>query len=687
MQVVNPHASAEISGLQASSFGFEMNAKMYDILISKMYTNKPGAVIRELSANAWDAHVEAGNSDKPFDMQLPTWLDKTFRIRDYGTGIPHNKFEQIYTNVGASTKEGTNTLIGGFGLGSKAPFTMTDTFMVENFHEGLKTTWVCFKDKGVPQVSKVSTEATDEPNGLCVSFTFDSSEVTEFTRQVMTQLRYFPVKPNITGGEGPIMFPPLPDNWDTKDYFFTAKADDYYNRKDAYVVMGNVCYNLNVSRFDYKYRDIFRQGIIIKMPIGSVDIPPSRENLEMTERTIKAISDVLDRILKDYEDEVKQSVAQVTSEFELRKLLLDVNSDLLPRDFWDNEYNGRSFRVLRNNSYKTLGDCEMFEVVERRSKKRYVSAYVGLRSLVDDLCVFYVNDLGKGSRSFIADSDVTDYDASGNPTGKRTIILQPDHYLVKDKATVIQNIVNKMKEQIGKEPLLLSTLIGQLPKKPKGTNKPRVEPQQVFLLNTATTDRSKLLSEAIEQQDLPSTGYYIRLHGNKLITTINNLGDYWVKGLHEFLDGPVYLVRTKTIPKVTGLKELSNTHVLNCKKAIVDKAVETYRWDSVLNYFHVVPKEFLPYLRNVKDPSLKAYIRCCKYVVNKNSARSCKYVDLAKTLDHNALYVVGAYNPSPKVIKAKEKYQEVHELLCHITSSYSEERNKKRLTAFNLLIN
>lgn len=362
MEILNIHQQAEISGIQAAAFGFEMNAKMYDILISKMYTNKPGAVIRELSSNAWDAHKEAGKEDTPFEIQLPTWLDKTFSIRDYGTGIPHDKFEHIYTNVGSSTKEGTNEFIGGFGLGSKTPFTMTDTFMVENWNSGVKTTWICFKDKGVPQVSKVNEEPSSEASGLKVSFSFDSNEVPEFTKQITKQLQFFPVKPVVTGGEGNIAFIPLPIGWETKEYFYRNSKDSRgYVDRSSYVVMGNVAYDLASTYFDYQYRHIFDAGLIIKVPIGAVDIPPSRENLEMTPRTIAALTKVLNVIKTDYEKDTKVKLDACTTVLEARKLVVDLNSNLLSRTFKDTyEFMGVPYSQLANSYISDLAGYSLY---------------------------------------------------------------------------------------------------------------------------------------------------------------------------------------------------------------------------------------------------------------------------------------------------------------------------------------
>ncbi len=80
-----------------TGFRIEANAKAFDILSSKIYTDVPLAIVRELSTNAFDAHVENNCADKPFDVKLPNALDPEFAIRDFGPGLSDENIETIYT--------------------------------------------------------------------------------------------------------------------------------------------------------------------------------------------------------------------------------------------------------------------------------------------------------------------------------------------------------------------------------------------------------------------------------------------------------------------------------------------------------------------------------------------------------------------------------------------------------------
>ena len=69
-------------GIQTtSSFGIARTPHMFNILSSGLYSDKIAAVLREISCNAMDAHIMGGEPDKPFQVKLPTTLDRTFFVK------------------------------------------------------------------------------------------------------------------------------------------------------------------------------------------------------------------------------------------------------------------------------------------------------------------------------------------------------------------------------------------------------------------------------------------------------------------------------------------------------------------------------------------------------------------------------------------------------------------------------
>ena len=89
-------------------------------LLRNNYSNTSLAVIREITANAVDANKEA-NSTRKVEVKLPTTMNPTFSVRDYGSGLSQGDVFGLYSKYGKSTKRQSNNYIGAFGIGKFAP--------------------------------------------------------------------------------------------------------------------------------------------------------------------------------------------------------------------------------------------------------------------------------------------------------------------------------------------------------------------------------------------------------------------------------------------------------------------------------------------------------------------------------------------------------------------------------------
>jgi len=124
----NEKTKCETNMSGSTAFSIQASSKMFKILSSGLYSNKEKAIIRELSCNAYDANIDAGNKRIPIKVHLPNTLECFFSVKDNGTGLSPDEMTQIYTQYGNSTKTDRNDQIGALGLGSKSPFSYTSSF-------------------------------------------------------------------------------------------------------------------------------------------------------------------------------------------------------------------------------------------------------------------------------------------------------------------------------------------------------------------------------------------------------------------------------------------------------------------------------------------------------------------------------------------------------------------------------
>lgn len=109
---------------------------IFEILRDKMYSDKIGAVAREVVSNSRDANREAGREDVPVVVEIvkPNKFasigHQSIVFHDNGIGITPDRMADVFIKYASSTKRGSNNETGGFGLGAKTPFAYSDTFTV-----------------------------------------------------------------------------------------------------------------------------------------------------------------------------------------------------------------------------------------------------------------------------------------------------------------------------------------------------------------------------------------------------------------------------------------------------------------------------------------------------------------------------------------------------------------------------
>ena len=290
-----PQAEAVLSNVgEIGEFRIRNSAKAFNILSSGLYANKIKAIIRELSCNAVDSHVAAGNTE-PFEVHLPTAIEPFFSIRDFGTGLNHEQVTNIYTTYFESTKTNSNAFIGALGLGSKSPFSYTDNFTVTAIKDGHKGIYSAFiNGEGVPSIALMGEEDTTEPAGVEIKFSVNErNDFYKFEDEAKKVYRWFKQQPKFTGRELTIS----PIEYETKDIIPGVHSMTSASRSMA--VMGNIAYPIEVPNAEKNLEGLDKLlecGLAMEFGIGELDFQASREGLSYIPQTIDAIKNKLQQV-------------------------------------------------------------------------------------------------------------------------------------------------------------------------------------------------------------------------------------------------------------------------------------------------------------------------------------------------------------------------------------------------------
>ena len=295
-------------------------ARILISLSDKMYTRKELAVIREISTNSVDAHTVVGKPIGEIIISLPTMMDLTFRVRDFGTGLTEKELVGIFCVFGESTKRNSNDYVGILGYGAKSPFAVTDSFTVTSWINGEKSIYQCIKGDSTKLHSAIllSRNPSDEPTGIEVTIPVEQSKVWTFHREAIDFFKYWPELPTInnfteeeTAKLGKFRNTPATlkgDGWEVRP------KSDGSARGVAY--MGWVPYNIDWNTLyhrmslDSKKRVLFdllqNNDVTLYFNMGEIQFVDSRESLEYTDMTLAAVIARVEGIFGKIKDAIQE---------------------------------------------------------------------------------------------------------------------------------------------------------------------------------------------------------------------------------------------------------------------------------------------------------------------------------------------------------------------------------------------
>jgi hypothetical protein len=275
--------------------------------LSRLYEKPIESVVREITSNCFDSHMEAGVSD-PVEVGFGYESNKIYiYFKDVGLGMSPEFIRRVYGKVGASTRRDSNLFIGAKGYGSKSPISYTDEFYIDTVVDGVKYEYIYHKgEMRIPKIDLLNKTSTTQRNGTIIKiFLKDSdysyswkSEETKWQEALDEQLIYF-------------------DNV----YFKNTSSENYYkiyefktfkyrpsiSIKDLHIVYGKVYYPIN---FKILGIEPIKLPFGIKFEIGELRVTPSREAIEYTKEEILLIKERIKLFQEELETLIKEGTTQ-----------------------------------------------------------------------------------------------------------------------------------------------------------------------------------------------------------------------------------------------------------------------------------------------------------------------------------------------------------------------------------------
>lgn len=383
------------------SFSIENNPAAFRILTTNLYKYPIRAIIRELSCNAIDANKMSGEPLNDWEIHMPTKSESFFFVSDKGPGLSFDSIMNLYTTFFKSTKNDTNEYTGMFGLGSKTPFAYTNQFTIESIYNGEKSIYSAyFDDNGIPAITCLNKSPTDIHTGLKIMFFVNQDDIDSFLKELVFCAAGWNTLPHILGINSEKLDEIKKINKDYRNtyvkYNYVIPRNSYESGK-IFVEMGNVLYNLDISSIDTLYSDyidsimsayntlyVGNPDIVIHLPIGTVAITPSREELHYTDATKEAINRW---IVNAYIEFIINVYKENGSSFRNKSNFFYNFSDTFGFSYFNNTKNDNNNFIYPTTEYLlTKENLENFKNLCIESKK-YIANFDNLKN-IDSYMVF-----------------------------------------------------------------------------------------------------------------------------------------------------------------------------------------------------------------------------------------------------------------------------------------------------------
>lgn len=320
MKLESQHSPTISNSSSISTMGIAVGAEaqISRMLRDQVYSDKILAVVREYVCNAHDEHVKHGIK-KPVVVSV---TEKTFSVRDFAKGLSDDDVRNVFGKYGASTKQNTNKLIGGFGIGSKAGHAYADTFIITSYFEGVKTTYACvLGGTGAVQIGEIHELAKEKTNetGIEISIEIkqgngDSSRFS-VTTENFCMFCNFNIEYYINGVKketAKILKSEKVGNCEVRIVEIPKNTNNIYSyTQRSHILMGGVIYKK--SFIIHTNRMKHNKAILFDFEVGELSVSLSRETFESNE-ALKRVENLVTKWVEDQKSKDLESLRNVKFE-------------------------------------------------------------------------------------------------------------------------------------------------------------------------------------------------------------------------------------------------------------------------------------------------------------------------------------------------------------------------------------
>lgn len=277
-----------------------MDATLFQMLRDQ-YENLPKAVVRETLSNVVDAYVmenedtwETLAASNPPRITTPNYENPNLVIQDFGIGMSKEFVFTVYNAFNSSTKRESKVAIGARGLGAKVTGAYTPQTLLETVFEGVRNFFVLTDNtEGIPCYTWVGAEETTDKSGTKITIPCKSGDFSEFEDSIAEFMVLSPIDFIVDGNLcKKLEMPEISGTYKGLKWWKLASTDDspgYYSSYDTKttIAVGPVLYTLSTDSTLAGLSRSFR----FQIPVGSVDLTPSRDAIAQTTRTSEALHD------------------------------------------------------------------------------------------------------------------------------------------------------------------------------------------------------------------------------------------------------------------------------------------------------------------------------------------------------------------------------------------------------------